>query len=72
MTHRHASRPPPQVLNPATGKPIATLPRMKADETLAAIAAAHTVYPTWSGMTAKQRGAVLRRCGDAALGRTRG
>lgn len=50
-----------QVLNPATGKPVATLPRMKADETLAAIAAAHTVYPSWSGMTAKQRGAILRR-----------
>ena len=51
----------PQVLNPATGKPVATLPRMKADETLAAIAAAHTVYPSWSGMTAKQRGARRRR-----------
>lgn len=50
-----------QVFNPATGKPLATLPKMKADETLAAIAAAHSVYPSWSALTAKQRGAVLRR-----------
>jgi hypothetical protein len=55
------SHPLPQVLNPATGAPIATLPKMKAGETLAAIAAAATVYPSWSALTAKQRGAVLRR-----------
>jgi acyl-CoA reductase-like NAD-dependent aldehyde dehydrogenase len=35
---------------------------MKGQETLAAIAAASTVFPSWSAMTAKQRGAVLRRC----------
>lgn len=34
---------------------------MKGDETLAAIAAAHAVFPAWSGLTAKQRGAVLRK-----------
>lgn len=50
-----------QVLNPATGKPVATLPRLRHDETLAAIAAAHSVLPAWSGLTAKQRGAVLRK-----------
>lgn len=47
--------------NPATGKPIATLPKMKGDETLTAIAAAHAVFPTWAAKTAKERGLVLRR-----------
>ncbi|KAI8470576.1 MAG: succinate semialdehyde dehydrogenase [Monoraphidium minutum] len=50
-----------QVLNPATGWPLATLPRMRSDETLAAVAAAATVFPAWSALTAKQRGAVLRK-----------
>lgn len=50
-----------QVINPATGKPIATMPRMKANETQTAIAAAHSVFPTWSRMTAKARGALLRK-----------
>eukprot|EP00877_Chromochloris_zofingiensis_P000592 jgi/Chrzof1/10533/Cz05g02090.t1_SSADH[v5.2] len=50
-----------QVLNPATGKPLATMPKMKADETLTAIAAAHAIWPTWAQMTAKERGAILRR-----------
>jgi succinate-semialdehyde dehydrogenase/glutarate-semialdehyde dehydrogenase len=48
--------------NPATGQAIATLPRMKGAETLAAIAAAETAFPEWAARTAKQRGAVLRRC----------
>lgn len=50
-----------QVTNPATGKVIATLPLMKADETLTAIAAAHAVFPRWSSTTAKERGALLRK-----------
>jgi acyl-CoA reductase-like NAD-dependent aldehyde dehydrogenase len=50
-----------QVLNPATGKVVATLPKMKADETLTAIAAAHAVFPQWSNTTAKERGAILRK-----------
>jgi len=51
----------PQVTNPATGKVLATVPKMKADETLTAIAAAHAVFPQWSKTTAKERGAVLRK-----------
>eukprot|EP00879_Flechtneria_rotunda_P002344 GHRR01002539.1.p1 GENE.GHRR01002539.1~~GHRR01002539.1.p1 ORF type:complete len:546 (+),score=169.25 GHRR01002539.1:2001-3638(+) len=50
-----------QVTNPATGKHLATMPKMKADETLTAIAAAHAVFPKWSHMTAKERGKILRR-----------
>lgn len=37
------------------------MPKMKADETLTAIAAAHAIWPTWAQMTAKERGAILRR-----------
>lgn len=50
-----------QVTNPATGKVLATMPKMKADETMTAIAAAHAVFPKWSNMTAKERSAILRR-----------
>jgi succinate-semialdehyde dehydrogenase/glutarate-semialdehyde dehydrogenase len=65
MTKHRRSTPPPKqktkVLNPATGKHLATLPKMRGGETLTAIAAAHSVFPQWSGLTAKQRGAVLYR-----------
>lgn len=50
-----------QVTNPATGQVLATLPKMKSDETLTAIAAAHAVFPQWSNTTAKERGALLRK-----------
>lgn len=38
---------------------------MRADETRAAIAAADAVFPEWKRKTAKERGAILRRCEDA-------
>lgn len=66
-THTHAHMPPritcarTQVLNPATGAVIATLPRMRADETRAAIAAAHSVLPQWRATPARERAAILRR-----------
>jgi succinate-semialdehyde dehydrogenase/glutarate-semialdehyde dehydrogenase len=50
-----------QVTNPATGKHIATLPKMDADDTKAAIAAAASVYPQWSSLTAKERSKYLKR-----------
>ena len=34
-----------QVKNPATGKVLAQMPLMRADETRAAVAAAHSVFP---------------------------
>ncbi len=61
ITYTHHAQPQQQVINPATNKPIATMPKMKGSETLAAIAAAQSVFPAWSGMTAKQRGAILRK-----------
>eukprot|EP00798_Chlamydomonas_sp_ICE-L_P022057 gene22057-29122_t len=52
------------VRNPATGKALATMPKMKAGETKAAIAAADSVFPKWSKSTAKERCVILRRWYD--------
>ncbi len=60
---------PLQVKNPATGKLLATMPLMKAEETRAAIASADSVFPQWRGQTAKYRAAVLRRWGWPAAAR---
>ncbi|EFJ45913.1 hypothetical protein VOLCADRAFT_93805 [Volvox carteri f. nagariensis] len=58
-----------EVRNPATGAVIATMPRMRADETRAAIAAAHAVWPQWRSKTARERAAVLRKWHDLILER---
>ena len=49
------------VTNPATGALIARVPDVGAVETREAIEAAHRAFPTWSGMLAKERAAILRR-----------
>ncbi|KAG2452440.1 hypothetical protein HYH02_002683 [Chlamydomonas schloesseri] len=56
-----------EVKNPATGAVIATLPRMRADETRAAIAAAHAVLPQWRATPARDRAAILRKWHDLIL-----
>ena len=53
-----------QVLNPAIGKLLARMPKMRADETRMAVAAADSVLPQWRKRTAKERGAVLRKWHD--------
>lgn len=50
-----------EVHNPATGKAIAQVPKMKQGETAAAVAAAHAVFPQWSQMIARDRGVVLKK-----------
>jgi succinate-semialdehyde dehydrogenase/glutarate-semialdehyde dehydrogenase len=50
-----------QVLNPATGNPIATVPMCGANETRAAIAEAATQFETWGQRPAKERSAILKR-----------
>ncbi|MFP1645098.1 NAD-dependent succinate-semialdehyde dehydrogenase [Pontitalea aquivivens] len=52
------------VINPATGETIATLPDMGAAETAEAIAAAHAAQGEWAARTGKERAAVLRRLYD--------
>ncbi len=49
------------VHNPATGRPLGSIPDLGEAETLAAVAAAERALPGWQAMTAKARGLVLRR-----------
>ena len=55
------------VVNPATGEVVAEVPRLGADETRRAIAAAERAYPDWRARTAKERARVLRRLADLML-----
>ncbi|GAB6851020.1 NADP-dependent succinate-semialdehyde dehydrogenase [Paraburkholderia kururiensis] len=52
------------VVNPATGERIASVPRMGAQETRRAIAAANAAWPAWRAKTAKERSQVLRKWYD--------
>ncbi|MBY5565681.1 NAD-dependent succinate-semialdehyde dehydrogenase [Rhizobium leguminosarum] len=52
------------VLNPATGELLASLPDMGAVETRAAIDAAHAAQPAWAARPAKERSAILRKWFD--------
>ncbi len=49
------------IANPATNEAIASVPVMGRDETRDAIAAAEAALPAWRALTAKERGAKLRR-----------
>jgi len=49
------------VRNPATGETLGSVPRLGAEETRAAVAAAHRAFPAWAAGTAKERGAILRK-----------
>ena len=53
-----------EVVNPATGEPIADVPRCGTNETRRAIEAAQAAQPAWRAKTAKQRAHVLRRWHD--------
>lgn len=52
------------VLDPATGAHVATLPDMGRAETARAIAAAHKAQKAWARKTAKERAQILRRLYD--------
>jgi succinate-semialdehyde dehydrogenase/glutarate-semialdehyde dehydrogenase len=52
------------VTNPATGAVIGSVPDLGADETRAAIEAAHRAFPAWSQLLAKERAKILRRWFD--------
>jgi succinate-semialdehyde dehydrogenase / glutarate-semialdehyde dehydrogenase len=53
-----------KVKNPATEEGIAEVPFGDAREAQNAIMAAYEAFPTWSSLTAYERGAILRRVGD--------
>ncbi|WLS10915.1 NAD-dependent succinate-semialdehyde dehydrogenase (plasmid) [Shinella sumterensis] len=55
------------VLNPATGETLATLPEMGAAETKAAIDAAYRVQPAWAARPAKERSILLRKWFDLMI-----
>ena len=50
--------------NPATGEKLAAVPDMGAVETRRAIEAADAAWPAWRALTAKKRGAILRKWND--------
>jgi len=50
-----------QVVNPATGEALATLPDMGADEALRAVNLATETFPSWKSLTVDERSAILRR-----------
>jgi succinate-semialdehyde dehydrogenase/glutarate-semialdehyde dehydrogenase len=55
------------VLNPATGEKLGTVPDMGAAETRQAIEAASAALPAWGRLTAKERGTLLRRWYDLMM-----
>ncbi|HEY1367883.1 MAG TPA: NAD-dependent succinate-semialdehyde dehydrogenase [Gaiellaceae bacterium] len=57
------------VLDPATGDVLARVPRMGADETRRAIAAAADALPAWKSSLARDRARILRRWADLMLDR---
>lgn len=50
-----------EVTNPASGSVIGSVPKMGAEETRRAIAAANRAWPGWRARTGKERAAILRR-----------
>jgi succinate-semialdehyde dehydrogenase / glutarate-semialdehyde dehydrogenase len=56
-----------QVVNPATGKVIGTVPNLGAAETRRAIEAADKALPDWRARTAKERAQILRKWFDLML-----
>ncbi len=55
------------VVNPATGALIGTVPRMGAAETRRAISAANAAWPAWRAKTAKERSVILRKWHDLMI-----
>lgn len=56
-----------QVTNPADGSLVAEVPDMGRAEARRAIEAAEAAWPAWAALTAKQRGALLRKWHDLML-----
>ncbi|MBJ6749315.1 NADP-dependent succinate-semialdehyde dehydrogenase [Geomonas anaerohicana] len=55
------------VINPATGEKLGTVPKMGGAETRRAIEAAHAALPSWRARTAQERSAIIRRWSDLLL-----
>jgi succinate-semialdehyde dehydrogenase/glutarate-semialdehyde dehydrogenase len=55
------------VINPASGKVLGQIADLGQAEALEAVAAAERAYPAWRALTAKARGAILRKWSDLML-----
>jgi succinate-semialdehyde dehydrogenase/glutarate-semialdehyde dehydrogenase len=55
------------VVNPATGETLGTVPHMGAQETRRAIDAANAAWPAWRKKTARERALILRKWNDLML-----
>jgi succinate-semialdehyde dehydrogenase/glutarate-semialdehyde dehydrogenase len=62
-----ANEPRVEVLNPATGVKLGSVPNGGADEARKAIEAAHAALPAWAARTAKDRATTLRRWSELML-----
>jgi succinate-semialdehyde dehydrogenase / glutarate-semialdehyde dehydrogenase len=59
-----------EVVNPATGESLGTVPKMGAMETRRAIEAANAAWPAWRKKTAKERATIMRRWFDLMIENT--
>jgi succinate-semialdehyde dehydrogenase / glutarate-semialdehyde dehydrogenase len=55
------------VVNPANGSVLGTVPKLGAEETRRAIEAAERAWPAWRAKTAKERAAILRKWFDLMM-----
>ena len=58
------------VLDPSTGKVIASIADATVDDGLAAVKAAHDALSAWAAMAPRQRGEILRKCWELMVART--
>jgi len=59
-----------QVINPATGRPLGTVPALGATEATQAVAAAHRAFASWRAKSAGERASILRRWHQAIVAST--
>jgi succinate-semialdehyde dehydrogenase / glutarate-semialdehyde dehydrogenase len=53
-----------EIVNPATGEPLARISRVNREQVRSALEVAHAALPAWRSLTAKERGAMLYRIAD--------
>ena len=56
-----------EVINPATGQVVGSVPALTAEETRIAIESAYAAMPSWRSMVAKERSLIVRRIADLML-----
>jgi acyl-CoA reductase-like NAD-dependent aldehyde dehydrogenase len=56
-----------ETLDPATGQPLAQVPRGTAEDVDRAVAAAHAAQPAWGALAAAERGRLVQRIGARIL-----